>query len=219
MVEIKFCGLTRAEDVATAQQLGAAYLGVIFAGGPRLRTPEQARALFGGVPDGGPKRVGVFGAQSDAEILAVAESAGLDVLQLTYGAERERRIGLRSQFAGEIWAVAHVPPSASVPADTLRRWYDDGIDAIVLDAAVPGQLGGTGVRLSWTAIADDVAALRASGRVLLAGGLRPENVAEALAAVVVDAVDVSSGVESAPGIKDPERMRAFAAAVRAHEVR
>jgi phosphoribosylanthranilate isomerase len=116
-----------------------------------------------------------------------------------------------------VWAVAHVTDPAVV--DAAAPWFDDGIDAVVLDAAVPGKLGGTGVSLDWAAVAPAVQRLRQRGRVVLAGGLRPENVAAALDVVAVDIVDVSSGVESAPGIKDPERMRAFADAVRTHEVR
>jgi phosphoribosylanthranilate isomerase len=165
------------------------------------------------------RRVGVFAEQSVEAVLETATVAELDIVQLAYGAHRERRIGLRTRFSGEIWAVAHLDPTAAAMSDDFARWFDDGIDALVLDAAVPGRLGGTGVALEWSAIAADVQRLRRVGRVILAGGLRPENVGNALAAVRVDAVDVSSGVESAPGIKDPERMRAFAAAVRAHEVR
>jgi phosphoribosylanthranilate isomerase len=123
---------------------------------------------------------------------------------------------LRSAFGGRVWAVAHVTDVSVVEA--AAAWFDDGVDAVVLDAAVPGKLGGTGVALEWSVIAPAVERLRMRGPVVLAGGLRPENVGAALAAVGVDIVDVSSGVESAPGIKDPERMRAFAAAVRAHEV-
>ena len=125
-------------------------------------------------------------------------------------------MGVRSAFAGAIWAVAHVTDTAAVEA--AGEWFADGINAVVLDAAVAGQLGGTGVPLDWASLGPAVAQLRARGRVVLAGGLRPENVGAALAAVSVDILDVSSGVESSPGIKDPERMRAFAAAVRAHEV-
>jgi phosphoribosylanthranilate isomerase len=90
-------------------------------------------------------------------------------------------------------------------------------DALVLDAKVPGQLGGTGVALDWAALANDVSAWRAAHpgvRLVLAGGLTPENVQRAIGLLGPDVVDVSSGVESAPGIKDPERLQAFVDAVR-----
>jgi phosphoribosylanthranilate isomerase len=218
VVDIKFCGLTRAEDAALAVALQAAYVGVIFAGGPRLLTAEQASVVLAASSGTVTKRVGVLGQQSVAESLRIAEAAQLDVLQLSYGEERSRRVGLRGEFRGEIWAVAHVKPGATV-VDDLSKWFDDGIDAVVLDAAVAGQLGGTGVALDWNAVAPAVQQLQARGRVVLAGGLRATNVADAVARVHPDVVDVSSGVESAPGIKNPELMRAFALAARAHEVR
>ncbi len=218
MAEVKFCGLTRAEDAAVVASLGAEYAGVIFAGGPRHLDPHRAAAVLNGLGNPSVRRVGVFGTQDAREIADVAARLQLDVVQLAYGAERERRIGLRKVFDGEIWAVAHVAVGESLSVQALASWYDDGVAAIVLDAAVAGRLGGTGVRLDWNAIAPVVSELRRHGRVVLAGGLNAANVADALATVAVDAVDVSSGVESAPGVKDPERMRAFAVAVRAHEV-
>ncbi|WKW12316.1 phosphoribosylanthranilate isomerase [Pseudogemmatithrix spongiicola] len=216
MAEVKFCGLTRSVDAAEAVRLGAAFAGVIFAGGPRLLDPTRASEVLSPTVGSGTRRVGVFGAQGVDEVLAIARAAALEVVQLSYGESREHRVGLRAAFDGRVWAVKHVSDVRDVEA--AADWYGDGIDAIVLDAAVPGQLGGTGVALDWTAVAPAVARLRRRGRVVLAGGLRPENVATALRTVPADIVDVSSGVESAPGIKDPERMRAFAETVRAHEV-
>lgn len=218
MVEIKFCGLTRPEDAAQAVALNAAYIGVIFAGGPRLLTAERAREVLAPADGTATLRVGVLGQQSVAESVRIADVAQLDVLQISYGEERSRRVGLRSEFRGKIWAVAHVKPGATAVAD-FSQWFDDGIDAVVLDAAVAGQLGGTGVALNWNAVAPAVQQLQRSGRVVLAGGLKPTNVAQAISAVHPDVVDVSSGVESAPGIKNPELMRAFALAARALEVR
>jgi phosphoribosylanthranilate isomerase len=89
-------------------------------------------------------------------------------------------------------------------------------DAVLLDPRVAGALGGTGTTLDWDALADAVAAVRGSVPLVLAGGLTPENVARAAATLAPAVVDVSSGVESAPGVKDPARMTAFVAAVRPH---
>lgn len=219
MADFKFCGLTRADDAARAVALGAAYTGVIFAGGPRLLTAERAREVLAPTLGTDTKRVGVFGDHTLEETLAIAERVGLDVLQLSYGGDRVLRVGLRSQFRGAIWAVSHVDPAAARSAEDAGTWFDDGLDALVLDAAVPGQLGGTGVALDWAALAPEFLRLRPRGKVVLAGGLRPSNVAQALALTGADVVDVSSGVESSPGIKDPELMRAFAMAARPHEVR
>lgn len=219
MVEIKFCGLTRAADAARAAELGASYVGAIFAGGPRALSPQQARDVFAAVAGAPVKRVGVLGAQGVDEALRIADVATLDILQLSYGADRPTRVGLRTRFTGALWAVVHVAPDRARAAEDPLAWFDDGVDALVLDAAVPGKLGGTGVSLDWRALAPEIARLRRRGRVVLAGGLRQDNIAEAVTLAQPDVVDVSSGVESAPGIKDPERMRAFVAEARQNEVR
>ena len=86
-------------------------------------------------------------------------------------------------------------------------------DGLLLDAFSPSGLGGTGVSFGWSAVADELRMIRGEKPIILAGGLRPENVGEAIAALGPDIVDVSSGVERAPGIKDHERMRAFRDAV------
>lgn len=217
MADVKFCGLTRPEDAALAVELGASYAGVIFAGGPRLLTPARAAEVLRPTVGSRTKRVGVLGQQEPSAAMEIADAAGLDVLQLSYGADRARRVGLRNIFRGSLWAVVHIRPGDARSADDPLQWFDDGVDALVLDAAVPGQLGGTGVALDWAALAPEVERLRRRGRVVLAGGLRPSNVADAVSLARVEVVDVSSGVESAPGIKDPELMRAFAKAARLHE--
>ena len=219
VAEVKFCGLTRAEDAAQAVALGAAYTGVIFAGGPRLLTPDRAREVLTPTEGTVVKRVGVFGQQPADEVLEIAELATLDVLQLSYGGDRALRVGLRNKFKGALWAVLHIRPGAEFSDGDALGWFDEGIDALVLDAAVPGQLGGTGVALDWAALSPAIHRWRQRGKLVLAGGLRASNVAQALTLTGADVVDVSSGVESAPGIKNPELMRAFASAARAHEVR
>ncbi len=218
-VAVKFCGLTRPQDAELAVELGARYCGVIFAGGPRLLTPARAQAVLASVNGTGVARVGVFGVQDADSILQIADETALDVLQLSRSVDAAQLVRLRMQFDGLVWGVAHTQPSVPRAEADPAFWFDIGADAVVLDAAVEGQLGGTGVALDWAALAPDVARLRARGRVVLAGGLRPENVARAIALASPDVVDVSSGVESTPGIKDPERMRAFARAAHAHEVR
>jgi phosphoribosylanthranilate isomerase len=201
-----------------AVECGAAYAGVIFAGGPRQLGPSEAREVFAPVVGTSVRRVGVFGDATASEVIEIAVTVGLDVLQLSGGAKLDTFRKLRDAFGGEIWPVARVRPTADRVDPTVADWFDEAADAVVLDARVDGQLGGTGVALDWSAIAGDVARLRRRGLVVLAGGLRAENVAAAIALARPDIVDVSSGVELAPGIKDPERMRAFASAVRAIEV-
>lgn len=212
---IKFCGLTRTEDAAVAATLGASFVGVIFAGGPRVVTPPRAAEIVAaaraaaaraGVP--APRAVGVFADQPPAEIGVVAREAGLDVVQLHADPGADAVHGVRARFDGAVWGVLRIDASVLPPrAEGLFA----SADAVVLDARVSGALGGTGVTLPWAALVDALAPHRAAPAALvLAGGLRPENVAEAIRIVHPDVVDVSSGVESAPGVKDHARMRALA---------
>lgn len=210
--DVKFCGLTRAEDAAHAVSLGAAYTGVIFAGGPRQLDAARARAVLDAVGNGA-RRVGVFAAQPASEIAATARAVGLDVVQLHGDSSRSAIEAAREAAGVEVWAVLRIrggelPPEA---ADAFAT-----ADGVVLDALVEGALGGTGVAFDWSAGAATIERLRSAGhaRLVLAGGLRPENVGRAIHVIAPDVVDVSSGVESSPGIKDHARMRAFTTAVR-----
>ncbi len=205
MASVKFCGLTRPEDAREAARIGAAYVGAIFAGGPRNVAPERAREVFSAAA-GGSVAVGVFGADDVDAIAESAMTAGVEVIQL-HGDPRAADVrAVRARFGGQVWAVARADGSV------LPEWAEElfhEADAVLLDAHVQGRLGGTGVRLEWGALADSVAALRGRTPVVLAGGLNPENVAEAVRLLAPDVVDVSSGVEAAPGIKDHAKMRAF----------
>ena len=210
MADVKFCGLTRADDARAGAALGASYLGVIFAGGPRRLEPAAARAVLdGAVGAGAPRRVGVFGTQTAAEIAAIAEEVTLDVVQLHGASDVTLVRELRSWFGGEIWRVLRVRADA---AEGVWREAAEDVDAVLVDALVDGAQGGTGVAVDWARLADSLARGGRPRRLVLAGGLRAENLAEAIGLVGPDVVDVSSGVESATGIKDHGLMRAFAAA-------
>ncbi len=210
MAEVKYCGLTRAVDAEVGGALGAAYLGVIFAGGPRQLDAASARQVLdgaGGSPR--PRRVGVFGSHSADVIAATAVAAALDVVQLHGASDAALIAALRQRFAGEIWRVVRV--GASDEGAALRS-ADHGVDAVLVDALVPGRLGGSGVAVDWEHLASALDRAGRPRRLVLAGGLRPENVERAIGLVAPDVVDVSSGVESTPGIKDHAMMRAFAEA-------
>ncbi|HEU4786703.1 MAG TPA: phosphoribosylanthranilate isomerase [Gemmatimonadaceae bacterium] len=209
MAEIKFCGLTRAVDAEHAVALGAAYVGAIFAGGPRLLTIPRAAEVFAHVPDT-VGRVGVFADQTPTEIARTAEAVGLSVVQLQVGGDEARVEQIRHFFDGDVWLVHRVKDADLPQAASELVTYGDGI---VLDTFVPTVLGGSGQAMDWDRLAPRLDTIRHSKRLILAGGLRPENVARAIAAISPDVVDVSSGVEAAPGIKDHERMTAFRDAV------
>lgn len=213
--DIKFCGLTRASDAAVAVELGAAYAGAIFAGGPRLLDVPRARAMFAPVAGTAVRRAGVFGAAPVDDIARIADALQLDVLQLHDGGTPDRILTLRERCGAAVWAVARV--SGGV-VESLDEAVLAASDAVVLDTAVGGRSGGTGVAFDWAMAAGAVRAVAARCAVVLAGGLRPANVAEAVRLLAPRVVDVSSGVESAPGIKDPAAMRAFAEAARSREV-
>lgn len=209
MAGVKFCGLTRPEDARLAAELGAGHVGVILASGPRLITAERAREVLAGLP-ARVRRVGVFGSQDLDDIALGVERAGLDVVQLHSARTAGELRDLRRRTGAELWAVVRVA-GAELPEglDALA----DAADAVVIDSFVPGSLGGTGVRVDWSSLAASLRLLGRPARLVLAGGLRAENVAEALSVVGPDVVDVSSGVETSPGIKDHALMRAFAQTV------
>ena len=206
--EVKICGLTRAVDAEFADAAGVAYLGVIFAGGPRERTPMQARDTLSGRRA---RRVGVFAAQAPDAIATLVEMVGLQVVQLHDDPDEDRVQQVRAATGAEIWAVVR-SADGTLPAGIEALC--DAADALVIDALVPGALGGTGARVPWDRLGESLDALDYHPRIVLAGGLNADNVAEAIEYVAPSVVDVSSGVESSPGIKDHARIRAFIAAVR-----
>ena len=207
--EVKFCGLTRPEDARAAVDSGASYLGVIFAGGPRRIDAVRAREVLGGAPSR-VKRVGVFGTQPVDEIARTAEAAGLDVVQLHADPDPALVERVRARTGRMVWGVLRIAGSA-LPAGAAELF--DAADAVVIDARVDGALGGTGTRVDWLGVREALAGARGDRPLVLAGGLDAEVVGEAIAVLAPRIVDVSSGVERAPGIKDHARMRAFMAAV------
>ena len=202
---VKICGITSVEDARVAVEAGADAVGfVLWPQSPRYLTVPAARAIAATLPPF-VHRVGVF-VDASAEVMrSAADLIGLDVLQL-HGNEDLEALGPLPRRA--IKAV-RVGPDFDA-ADALR--YEGRTAGVLLDTRIEGALpGGTGRSFDWSL----AQALRQrSSYLVLAGGLTPENVAEAVAAVKPDAVDVSSGVESAPGKKDPQKVRAFIRAAR-----
>ena len=201
-VEAKICGLTRPADADAAAAAGASYLGVVFAGGPRSVDPSRARDIAKagrGLPV-----LGVFAAQRPAEILRIARDAGLTGAQLHGDYSRADARELRAHGL-VVWRVVRI----ALPADLDR--LDDAMldaDAVLVEPRVAHAAGGSGVSLD-LAVAREARARLAGARMVLAGGLNPGTVGSAAALVRPEVVDVSSGVESLPGIKDPVRIAAF----------
>ena len=157
-------------------------------------------------------RVGVFADQGPDTVASVVASVGLTAVQLHASRRPAELIEMRRAVGTQVWAVVRVV-GGELPAD--YEALAEAADALVVDALVPGQLGGTGMAVDWESLAGALERRGRPRRLVLAGGLRPDNVARAVAIVAPDVVDVSSGVESAPGIKDHDRMRRFAIAAAA----
>jgi phosphoribosylanthranilate isomerase len=197
--------MTRPEDAALAAEIGVNFVGVVFAEGPRRVTPMQGRAILDAAGPG-VRRVGVFGTNAPEEIARVSEEARLDVVQLHADPTIDDVRAARKKFGGDVWAAIRIAGTHISPESELLF---TAADAIVLDARSERGLGGTGEALPWSDLAVDLARDRGSAAVVLAGGLKPENVGSAVRTLAPDVVDVSSGIESSPGVKDARLMREF----------
>ncbi|HHX41983.1 MAG TPA: phosphoribosylanthranilate isomerase [Armatimonadetes bacterium] len=209
---VKVCGITRVEDALAAVAAGADALGFVFAPSPRRVTPEKARQIISVLP---PlvTPVGVFVNSPAAEVAEVARAAGLRAIQLHGDESPEDARDLRAQTTA--WIVRAFRVRGEETLAEIHR-HHDCCEAILLDTYMAGAAGGTGRVFDWTLAAQ----ASAFGRpVFLAGGLHPGNVAEAVRQVRPYAVDLSSGIEAAPGVKDPERLRALIAQIREADTR
>ena len=207
---VKICGLTRPEHVAVAAEAGAGYVGfVFFPKSPRHLSIEAARDLAIEVPIGVAK-VGLVVSPTDAELDAILEAVPLDMIQL-HGKETPERVAeVRARTGLPVMKAVGVAEAADL--EQLPA-YEAVADQILVDAKAPKGAdlpGGNGLSFDWRLIAGR----EWSKPWMLAGGLTPENVAEAVRLTGAAQVDVSSGVESAPGVKDEGLIRAFIAAAR-----
>jgi phosphoribosylanthranilate isomerase len=207
-VKVKICGVTLVEDAARVAAAGADFVGLNFWPRSKRRVDvERAAALAEAVRGAGPaKIVGVFVDADAAEIAAVAARVGLDVIQL-HGAETPEDAAAVARASDRpIWKAI----AAGAPAD-LERLEVWPVDALLLDTPTPGK-GGSGQSFDWS-LARAARLRHPARRLVLAGGLHAGNVAGAIAAVEPWGVDVASGVEAAPGVKDRYRLQAFFEAV------
>ncbi|MEW6658456.1 MAG: phosphoribosylanthranilate isomerase [Thermodesulfobacteriota bacterium] len=203
MVRVKICGITNLEDALLAAELGADALGFIFyPPSPRSVEPDAARAIIAQLPPF-VTTVGVFVDEDAAKVKDLAAHLGLDWLQL-HGQETPEYCRALDRRVIKVFRIRD--------AASLERLHDyqGAAQAFLLDTYKKGVVGGTGEVFDW----DLAREARKYGPIILAGGLTPENVAQAIAAAQPQAVDVASGVEAYPGKKDPEKLRAFFAKVR-----
>jgi phosphoribosylanthranilate isomerase len=200
---VKICGICRVEDAAHAVELGASALGFVFwPGSPRCIDPSRARDIAAELP-AHVLTVGVFVDQPAAYVEDVAALVPLGAVQL-HGAEPiETFAGVRQRLIKSVAVTDMFDPAA------IEGW--PSFVTVLLDAHDPIRRGGTGRTIDWT-VAARVARQRPT---ILSGGLTAANVAQAIVRVQPEMVDVSSGVESAPGLKDADKLRAFFAAIAA----
>lgn len=215
---VKICGNTNLEDAALAAELGADALGFVFAPSKRQVTAAQVAAITPHLP-AGVERVGVFYSHDPEEIAGVTHATGLTAVQLHGGFDESLLIALGDRFAGTVriiqtlhWTVGEEGGGSSPEelASHIGRVAALGIaDRVLIDSKVGGAGGGTGVAFDWTRARGLFTSAPRSVPLILAGGLRPENVAQAIGELEPWGVDVSSGVEASPGRKAPERLARF----------
>ena len=199
MIRVKICGITRIEDAQSAAAAGADAIGLVFAEGtPRQVDLDQARRIALSLPPF-VSRVGLFMDADADRVERVLEWVPLDLLQF-HGRETQR---FCRRF-GRPWMKA-LAMGGDQPDDPAA--FDEA-DALLLDAHAPGQAGGSGHTFDWNRVPD------VGNRWVLAGGLHPGNVADACRVLGPPAVDVSSGVESSPGVKSDKLIRDFIKAVK-----
>ena len=195
MTRVKICGITNLEDAQTAVLCGADALGFVFASSPRQVTPKQVSIITSQLPSSICK-VGVFVDQDIESVKEIISFCGLNVAQL-HGSEKSAYC--KELFPGVIKSFRVKDNSV------LRSLHHYKVFAYLLDSYDATQNGGTGQSFDW----DIARRATGYGKIILAGGLTPENVGQAVALVQPYAVDVSSGVESSPGKKDNNKIRSF----------
>ena len=230
MTWTKICGITNLEDALTAVDAGADALGFVFyENSPRKIDPEAARRIVAELPSN-VEKIGVFVLQDSGTASQIAEHAGLTSLQIhvrstlrtqpsqdrelaAVCSERRRKFYLAMPAA---WFLADGPVTANLSSFIEKR-PERPFDSILLDSGTPEQPGGTGKTFDWAKAAPLFEKMSEGVNVIVAGGLTPANVAEAIRILTPWGVDVASGVEASPGKKDPEKVRAFITAVRESE--
>ncbi|GGA69465.1 N-(5'-phosphoribosyl)anthranilate isomerase [Edaphobacter acidisoli] len=218
---IKICANTNLEDAQLAAQLGADAVGFVFAPSKRRVTAEQVAAITPHLPTS-VERVGVFDSLDAEEIARAVRTAGLNAIQLHSNPDHALARRLHDLFHGEVkiiqtvhWKVDADDANSTTVAKQLREIASENIaDRVLIDSKAGAATGGTGITFDWEQARATLAENSRPLKLIVAGGLRPENVAEAISRLKPWGVDVASGVESTPGKKDPSKLAAFINAAR-----
>jgi phosphoribosylanthranilate isomerase len=215
MTWVKICATTNLNDAQASLTAGADALGFIFAASTRRIEIDQAVEIIANLTEE-IEKIGIFVNQTPAQVAEIAEHAGLTGVQL-HGDEPADQMQQYRQALGQRKIIKTLQARELLKSSESLQGYlqmRQSIDAILLDAGSPSQRGGTGQTFDWIAAAPIVARVRAQMPVIVAGGLNPENVGEAIRLFAPWGVDVVSGVEREVGQKDEAKLRSFVGAVR-----
>jgi phosphoribosylanthranilate isomerase len=218
---IKICANTNLEDAQLAAELGADAVGFVFAPSARRVTAAEVARITPHLPEG-VECVGVFPALQAEEIADAAQESGLTAVQLHGGVNLELVRQLDRIFNGQVkliqtvpWQIDNGDMSAALVAQQLKEIAAEGlVDRVLIDSKTSSASGGTGVSFDWNAARTTFAEAGTGLKLIVAGGLRSENVAEAIGRLNPWGIDVASGVEQSPGRKDSEKLAAFIRAAR-----
>jgi phosphoribosylanthranilate isomerase len=213
---IKICANTNLDDAHLAAELGADAVGFVFAPSKRQVTATQVATITPHLPHT-VERVGVFNTQDANEIAGIVEQAGLTAIQLHGGVNPALAEELQKRFSGRIsliqtihWQIDANDSNATTVGHQLAQLNADGvIDRVLIDSKVGNATGGTGVPFNWDEARFVLTQAAGRLKLIVAGGLNPENVTAAIHGLNPWGVDVASGVEATPGKKDPERLASF----------
>ena len=213
---IKICGNTSLADAQLAADAGANAVGFVFAPSPRRVTPDEVARITPHLP-ASIEKIGVFVNDDFATIAAAVELAGLTGVQVHSGGPDALTKQLREQFGADlrILRVIHFGEDAARQLEAARA--DASIDGVLVDSRTATAVGGTGIAFDWQAASATMFSGKNSLKLIAAGGLNPENVADAIATLNPWGVDVVTGVESSPGRKDADKVRAFVIHARSKE--
>jgi phosphoribosylanthranilate isomerase len=214
MTWVKICGITNLEDGLTAVEAGADALGFVFyEKSPRHVDTATARSIVRELPVT-IEKVGVFVNQTKDSICALADEAGLTAVQLHGDNEGPQVADLIVERWPHLKVLVGISMNCPKPESCATRWRSEAVHAFLLDTGTSVKHGGTGQSFDWQTSKPSVEVIARLGRVVVAGGLNPGNVGEAVRILQPWGVDVSSGVEATPGKKDSHKVRAFVEAVR-----
>jgi phosphoribosylanthranilate isomerase len=217
-VWIKICGNTSLADARLAVGAGADAVGFVFASSPRQVTQAQAASICSQLPSS-VEKIGVFVDTELKQVFTTVRACGLTGVQLHFDASPEFPVKLREMLGPALRIVQVTHFESGLDGEFARQLsrlaHDPHIDAVLVDSRTATAVGGTGVAFDWTEARRTAFAAAGKLKLIAAGGLSPANVAEAVAALHPWGVDVVSGVESAPGEKDPLKVREFVARARA----